>query len=298
MKSETESTLLVTGASGQLGRRVVELLLETHPAARVIAGSRDPGKLADLADKGASLRPVDFDDPEGLATAFAGVDRLLIVSTDAVMVPGQRLHQHLAAIRAAQQAGVKHVIYTSTVNAEENSVLAVAPDHLATENALEQSSLGYTILRNNYYADNLLPGLAHALQEGKWYHAAGEGAISYATREDCAAVAASALASGFDGRRTLEVTGPEALTIPEVAVLVATVTGRPLEPVPVPVEALVSGLVASGLPDPVARLIASFDHAAALGALAPLTATVKDLTGREPQALAEFLATHASKLKA
>jgi NAD(P)H dehydrogenase (quinone) len=297
MKSETEPTLLVTGASGNLGRRIVELLLE-QGGATVIAGSRDPGKLAGLVEKGATVRTVDFDQPETLATAFAGVDRLVLVSTDAVMVPGQRLAQHQAAVRAAAQAGVQHVVYTSTVNAEEDSVLLVAPDHLATERALEQSTLGYTILRNNYYADNLLPGLAHALQDGKWYTATGEGTISYVTREDCAAVAAAALTSDFTGRRTIEVTGSESLGVAEVATLVTSVTGRPLEPVQVPVAGLVAGIIASGLPEPVARLIASFDEAAALGVLAPVTTTVKDLTGREPQTLAHFIRQHAPQLTA
>lgn len=295
MKSETEPTLLVTGASGNLGRRIVELLLQ-QGGATVIAGSRDPGKLTDLVAKGATARTVDFDQPDTLAAAFAGVDRLVLISTDAVMVPGQRLAQHQAAVRAAEQAGVKHVVYTSTVDAEENSALLVAPDHLGTERALQQSTLGSTVLRNNYYADNLLPGLAHALQEGKWYSAAGEGSISYVTREDCAAVAAAAVASDFSGRRTLEVTGPAALPTAEVARLVTSVTGRPLEVVAVPVAGLIAGIVSSGLPEPVARLIASFDEAASLGVLAPLTSTVEILTGHEPQTLEAFLTAHRTRL--
>lgn len=289
MKSETESTWLVTGASGNLGRRVVELLLEKG-GARIIAGSRDTAKLADLAAKGAELRTIDFDRPENLTEAFRGVDRLLLVSTDAIVVPGQRIAQHEAAIRAAEEAGVRHLVYTSTVDAEEDSALLVAPDHLATERALGRSTLGYTVLRNNSYADNLLPGLAHSLATRKWFSAAGEGGVTYVTREDCAAAAAGAIASDYDGRRTFEVTGPRAWKTREVAEVVSQITGRPLEVIDVPLDALVAGIIASGLPEGVARLIGSFDEAAARGRLAPLTDAVAELAGRPPQDLEGFLA--------
>lgn len=288
MKRETNPTWLVTGASGNLGRQVTELLLKKG-GGHVIAGTRDPGKLADLAGKGAELRIVDFDKPETLAAAFAGVDRLVLVSTDAVMVPGQRIAQHQAAIRAAETAHVRHVVYTSTVDAEEDSALLVAPDHLATERALENSSLTYTILRDNYYADNLLPGLQHALLSGKWYSAARDGEISYVVRADCAAAAAEAVASDYDARRTLEITGPRTWTVDHVARLVSLITRKPLEVVHLSAPELITGMTGNGMPEPVARLITSFDQAAALGKLGPVTDAVKQLTGRAPEDLESFL---------
>ncbi|MEO5728244.1 MAG: NAD(P)H-binding protein, partial [Byssovorax sp.] len=143
-------TLLVTGASGQLGRRVVELLLEAK-AGTVVAATRDPAKLADLAARGVLVRKADFDDEGSLAEAFAGVDRLLLISTDSLVRPGHRLAQHQAAVRAAVSAGVGHIVYTSFTNPGVESPITVAPDHRLTEEAIAATKLGFTILRNNLY---------------------------------------------------------------------------------------------------------------------------------------------------
>ena len=179
------STLLVTGAAGQLGQRVIHHLLETYKVApgRIIAATRSPEKLADLAAKGVVTRKADFDDAAGLSAAFAGVDRLLIISTDALAVPGQRLKQQTAAVEAAKKAGVKHILYTS-MPAPEGSLVSFAPDHLGTENAIKASGIGYTILRDAWYFDNFLHGLPHSLEIGKWYTATGGGRVSNISRED------------------------------------------------------------------------------------------------------------------
>ena len=138
-------TFLVTGAGGHLGRRIVELLLEAK-ARRVIAASRDPAKVVDLAAKGAETRRADFDDPASLDAAFKGVDRLLIVSTDDVVTPGKRLRQHTAAVEAAARARIGHVVYTSMPNPEPGSLIPFAPDHYGTEQALAKSALADSLV--------------------------------------------------------------------------------------------------------------------------------------------------------
>src|SRR5262245_25229277 len=160
-------TILITGAAGQLGQRIIYHLLETEkvPAAKIIAATRDPAKLADLAAKGVITRKADFDDAASLESAFKGVDRLLIISTDALAVPGVRLKQHKAAVDAAAKAGVKHIAYTS-MPSPDKSLVTFAPDHLGTENAMKATDIPYTIFRNAWYMDNYLHGMPHNLQSG------------------------------------------------------------------------------------------------------------------------------------
>src|SRR5690606_13304042 len=196
-------TLLVTGASGQLGRLAVQFLLESYDGT-IVAATRTPEKLADLSQR-VVVRQADFEDPASLASAFAGVDRLLLISTDAVDVPGRRLNQHRNAIKAAEQAGVKHVVYTSIINPGPDSPAFVAPDHRGTEEALSASSLGWTSLRENIYMDMLLMSVSQALQSGKLVNAIGDGKAAYITREDVAHASAAALIAPFEGRRTLEI---------------------------------------------------------------------------------------------
>ena len=168
-------TLLVTGATGQLGKLVLDQLLGSGvEPARIIATSRETAKLADYAAKGVKTRAADFDDPASLESAFAGADRILIISTDALDQPGKRLKQHLAAVAAAKKAGAKHILYTS-MPSPETSVIPFAPDHLGTENAIKATGIPYTILRNGWYMENLFMALPHALETGQWYSSSGEG---------------------------------------------------------------------------------------------------------------------------
>ncbi|MGH8025616.1 MAG: NmrA family NAD(P)-binding protein, partial [Pseudoxanthomonas sp.] len=173
-------TLLVTGVAGHLGRALLGHLLDTLkiPPGRIIATTRKPETLVELAARGVDVRAADFDDPASLVPAFTGADRLLLVSTDALMQPGQRLAQHRNAIDAAVQAGVKHVVYTS-MPAPETSLVRFAPDHLGTEQALASSPLSWTVLRNAWYFENLLHSVPGALAGGQWFSAAGEGGIAY-----------------------------------------------------------------------------------------------------------------------
>ncbi|GAB4579892.1 MAG: SDR family oxidoreductase [Anaerolineales bacterium] len=291
----SSQTLLVTGASGHLGRRVVELLLEAD-AGPIIATTRTPEKLADLAAKGVEVRFADFDQPESLAAAFAGADRLFLVSTDMLMVPGHRLVQHRAAVDAAVQAGVQHVLYTSLIRPEPGTPISLAPDHYGTEQALVNSPLDWTFLRNNVYTDGFLMSLPQAIARGSLVAATGEGGAAYITREDCARAAAAALASSTTGRYILNITGPDVVTHAELAAIASEISGKKVDYVSLPAQELTNLLSGTGLPQPVVDLIVSFDTAVAQGFLDEVSSTVTDLTGRPPQSVRDFLFAHRDAL--
>lgn len=295
MSENHQPTLLVTGASGHLGRRVLELLLESQNRT-IIATTRTPEKLADFGERGVIVRPADFENLASLAEAFAGADRLLLISTDALSVPGQRLNQHRNAVKAAEQAGVSHVVYTSLINPGPDSPVLLAPDHLGTETALAESKMGWTVLRENIYAEVLLGSLIQAVQFGGLFNAAANGKAAYITREDCARAAAAALAASFEGRRTLDITGPEALSQTELAALAGRISGKQLDYVPLEPEVLIQNMVNAGLPRPLAATYASFDTAIAQGKFSAVTNSVEELTGRKPISVAEFLAANRDAL--
>lgn len=293
-------SILVTGAGGQLGRRVLELLLGDGAAPAtaepIIATTRNPAGLAAFAARGITVRVADFDDPATLARAFDGARRVLLISTDALDRPGRRLAQHQAAVRAIAAAGAEQVVYTSLPDAPDTPVL-LAPDHAGTEAAIAATRLDYTILRNNLYADLLPATLARAAASGQLVDARGSGAVAWVTREDCARAAASAIARRTPGRHILDVTGPAAVTSRELAAIASHLAGKPIEHVSVPLDALVAGMVDHGLPRPVAEIYASFDAAVAAGKLARVTDTVQQLTGRPPEPIAEFLRSHRAELR-
>lgn len=277
------STLLVTGANGKLGRHVVNLLL-AKGGHTVIATSRDPSKLADLAAKGAQTRRVDFDDPASLRDAFKGVDRVLIISTDA-LGSGQRLAQHKNAVQAAKEAGAA-IIYTSMPKPDVSKV-TFAGDHLGTEQAIRASGATYTILRNAWYQENLLAALPHALETGQWFSASGVGLISHIAHADCAEAAAAALTQAPENK-TYTLTGPELLTTKEIAALASAATGKPLTVIDVTDEQLAGGLNAAGLPEAIIPMLVSFDANTREGGFDVLTDNVEVLTGHKPHSLADF----------
>lgn len=292
------SKLIVTGASGQLGQRVLAHLLDTlaAPASRIIATTRKPETLGAWSDRGVQVRRADFDDPTSLARAFEGGERLLLISTDAIDRPEGRLPQHLAAIRAAESAGLRHVVYTSLPEPEDSPLL-IAPDHVGTERALADSALpGWTVLRNHWYFENLFMSVPQALASGQWYSAAGDGGIAHIARDDLAHAAAVALADDRDTKRTLTLSGDRAWTTAEIAAAVAEATGKPLAVVPVAVAALTRGMVDSGLPPALAETFASFDSTIAAGRLAGVTRDYRALTGRAPQSFEDWLQANADAL--
>lgn len=286
-------TLLVTGASGQFGRAVLAHLLDTLqlPASRIVATSRKPDDLAEFAARGVTVRSADFDQPETLVAAFAGAERLLLISTDALLEPGKRLRQHRAAIDAAANAGVKHVVYTS-LPSPDNSHISFAPDHLGTEQALAASSLGWTNLRNAWYFENLAFVVPGALASGQWYSAANGAGIAYIARNDLARAAAVALASDVAANRTLTLTGARSYGAEEIAGKISARVGKPLQVIDVSAEQLKDGLLAHGFPSPLADVFVSFDVATAAGDLGEVTGDYAALTGRAPTAFDEWLAAN------
>ena len=246
-----------------MGRRVVELLLEKG-AGKIVAGTRKPEKLADLAAKGVTVRQADFENAKELEAALAGVDRVLIISSDAIDRPGRRIAQHKAAVSAAASAGVKHAVYTSMPNPETSPVV-FAPDHLGTEEALKASGMSWTILRDCWYTDILVPTLAPAVGSSTLTGAAGQGGTPYVTREDCARAAAAALASDDTTNKTYNITGPAVWTWSELAGLASELTGWPVTYVPVSAEERTAQLIAAGTPEPIAKLIVSVQLAIAQG---------------------------------
>lgn len=289
--------LLVTGAAGQLGRATILHLLQTSnvAAADIVAASRDPSKLAEFAEKGIETRKADFTDEEGLAEAFSGIDRVLIISTDDLVTPGGRLKQHQAAVAAAARAGVGHILYTSMPNPNK-SLVSFAPDHLGTEEAVKATGIPYTILRNAWYDDNYLLSMPHNLQTGQWYTASGEGRVANISRDDCARAAAAALANPPAGNKTFTLTGPQSLNASEIARLVSDATGKPLQVIPVTDEQLAGGMTAAGLPEFLVKMLVSADANIRAGNFDLVTEDYLILTGHAPQTLAAYFNENRSAL--
>ena len=289
--------LFVTGANGHLGRATLRHLLETQKIAPadIVAGSRNPSKLAELSQAGVETRKADFDDREGLVAAFTGIDRLLIISTDELATPGKRLQQHRNAVAAAVTAGVGHIVYTSMPN-PDRSLVSFAPDHFETEQAIKASGLPYTILRNAWYSDNYLMSMPHNLQIGTWHTSMGDGRVSNISRDDCARAAATALTKPPAGNATLTLTGSESLSAIEIAAIVFAIAGKPLQVVPVSDEQSTEGLKAAGLPNFVVEMLVSTDANIRAGNFDLVTSDFEMLTGARPQSLNAFLENHRAAL--
>lgn len=289
-------TLLVTGASGQLGRLVLDALLAAGKApASIIATTRDTSRLADYAARGVTVRAANFEDPASLDAAFAGAAKVLIISTDALDQPGKRLAQHKAAVAAAKKAGAKHILYTSMPQPDD-SLVTFAPDHLGTEEAIKATGIPYTILRDGWYAENLFLSLPHALATGAWYTSSGDGRIAHITRADtAAAIAGAALKAGGDSR-TYTLTGTKSRTAEEIAAVVSAATGKPLKVVHVTDAELAEGLKAAGLPEGFIPTVVSFDANTREGKIASVTDDAQTLSGRKPTSLEDFVAASKAAL--
>lgn len=273
--------VLVTGASGQLGSQVVELLLKTHKG-KVIAGSRSVEKLEGLKAKGVEVRKVDFDDPTTTDQAFKDVDKLLIVSTDALAVPGLRLKQHLSALASAKKNNVKHIVYTSLTNAPD-SPISFAPDHAGTEKAIQDSGITYTILRNNWYFENLASAVGPAKQSGVLMTATENGKVGFVSRADCARVAAAVLLKDDFKNKIIEVTNSQSYSYADIASAIK------VDIVRITQEQLQAGLKEHGMPGFVIDLIATYEKAVATGKMNVTSNIVEEITGKKATTLSEAL---------
>jgi NAD(P)H dehydrogenase (quinone) len=279
--------IVITGASGQLGRLVIARLLETVPASQIIAAVRDPKKVADLAAKGVQVRQADYSQPATLDGAFKDAEKILLISSSEV---GQRLVQHQAVIDAAKRQGVKLLGYTSVLHASD-SKLGLAEEHRQTEAALARSGVPTVVLRNGWYHENYTAGVAHALANGAHFGSAGEGRISSASRADYAAAAAAVLMSNEDqGGKVYELAGDESYTLSDFAAEIARQSGKPVVYTDLPQADYKAALLQAGLPEFVAQLLADSDAAAAKGALLDDSRQLSQLIGRPTTPLASAIA--------
>jgi NAD(P)H dehydrogenase (quinone) len=286
--------VIVTGASGQLGRLVAEHLLDRLSPEEIILVSRRPHALADIAERGVEVRRGDFDEPASLTEAFAGGERMLLISTMAV---GHRVQQHQNALEAAAAAGVRHVAYTSTTNPVVGHPCGeVVEDHRLTEELLHGDGLAWTVLRNAAYAELQVPLGAIAVTYGKLVTNAGPGRVAPISRSDCAAAAAVVLTTDGHEGQTYEITGPEALSQADIARLLTEITGRPVQMIETGDRRLLWGLTRLGTPKPMGRMIVQLGVATREGYFDVVDPAFETLVGRPARRLREVLVENRGEL--
>lgn len=268
----------ITGASGQLGRIVVDKLKKKLPATEIVALVRSPGKAADL---GVAARQANYSEPDTLPKALAGIDTLLLISSSEV---GQRSAQHRNVIEAAKQAGVQWIVYTSLLHAD-TSPLSLAAEHKDTEAMLRASGIPFTLLRNGWYMENHTASAKAALAAGAFIGAAGDGRIAGAAREDYAEAAASVLSSPGHRGKTYELAGDTPYTLAQLAAEIGRQAGRELPYKDLGREGYAAALEQAGLPAWLAQALAAWDADAATGALDDGSRTLSALIGRPTTAL-------------
>ncbi|MFD5007697.1 SDR family oxidoreductase [Streptomyces mutabilis] len=278
--------IVVTGATGQLGRLVVEELLTRVPAEQIVAAVRSPEKAADLAERGVQVREADYDRPETLEPAFQGADKILLISGSEV---GRRIPQHQAVIDAAKNAGVSLLAYTSVLHAD-TSALPVAPEHQVTEEAIKTSGLTYSLLRNGWYNENYVPTAQQGVANGVIIGSARDGRVAAASRADYAAAAAVVLTGDGHADTVYELAGDTAFTMDDLAAEVTAVTGTPVAYQDLPADAHTKALTDAGLPEPVVEMLVSIDAGTADGQLADASGDLSRLTGRPTTPVRETLA--------
>lgn len=276
-------TIAVTGATGQLGRLVIARLKETVPASGIVALVRSPAKAADL---GVEAREADYGNPDALARALAGVDTLLLISSNEI---GQRAAQHRNVVNAATAAGVGRIVYTSLLHADR-SPLSLAEEHRATEADIRASGIPFTILRNGWYTENHTGSVGAALAGGAFIGSAGDGRISSATRADYADAAVAVLTgSGHEGK-TYELAGDEAVTLADLAAEISRQSGKDIPYRNLPEADYAAILAGFGLPEAFAKGIASWDVDASKGALFDDGRQLSALIGRTTTPLSAAVA--------
>lgn len=271
------SRFLVTGASGQLGRLVIDGLLKTVPASQIGVLVRSEKAAAEFAARGLHVHNGDYSRPDSLKAAFAGVDRALLISSSEI---GQRTAQHRNAIEAARQAGVKLLAYTSLLHAD-TSPLGLAEEHRQTEAALKASGVPHALLRNGWYSENYAASIPAALAHGALLGSADGGRIASAARADYAEAAVRVLtAAELEAGRIYELAGDASYTLAEFAAELSKQSGKAVAYRDLPQADYEAALVGAGLPGPFAALLADSDAGAAKGALFDDSHTLSQLIGR------------------
>ena len=278
--------IVITGASGQLGRLVIDELLKTVSASEIVAAVRTPAKVVDLATRGVQVRQADYTQPATLDAAFKGADQLLLISSSEL---GQRAAQHRAVIDAAKRASVKLVAYTSVLHADR-SPLGLAAEHRETEAMLAASGLPHVLLRNGWYTENYAASIPSALAHGAVLGSAGVGRIASAARADYAAAAAAVLTRPDQAGRIYELAGDDAYTLADFAAEIARQSGKAIVYKDLPEAEYKAILIGAGLPEALADLLADSDVGASKGGLFDDARQLSQLIGRPTTPLAASVA--------
>lgn len=268
--------IAVTGATGQLGRIVIDALLKKVPAAEIVAAVRTPAKAADLAALGVIVRQADYGQPETLEAAFAGVDKLLLISGSEV---GQREAQHKAVIDAAKAAGVGFIAYTSLLHAD-TSPLGLGVEHRATEALLKAAGIPFALLRNGWYTENYAASIPPALAHHAFIGAAGEGRIASAARQDYAEAAAEVITRDDQAGKVYELSGDDSYTLAQFAAEIAAQSGEKVDYVNLSQADFAAALKGAGLPEGLAEMLADSDAGAEKGGLFDDSRQLSKLIGR------------------
>lgn len=277
----------ITGASGKLAGNALNHLLKRTSAANIVGITRDPDKAAGFASQGIEIRAGNFDEPEALAKAFAGIHRLLIVP-GSDLTPGARIRQHAAAIHAAVKAGVGHIIYISTLGAKASPEDGILETHWATEQALIKSGAPWTLLRMGPYTESLLDAAKNAVATGV-YSAMDGAPAAWVVREDIAAAAAGILATEGHEGITYYATGPVSIQPAGVAAIMAKVSGKPVRFEPLTADQQRANLTKAGLPPFLIGPILKFQMASRDGLFDLVTGDVGRLSGRPAESPEQFL---------
>ena len=291
-KQTAELSIAVTGASGHLGRLVIEALLDRKfPASKIVACVRDPHKVSDFAGRGVEVRLGDYTQPDSLDAAFKGIERLLLISSNEV---GERLPQHKSVVAAARRTGVKFIAYTSIPKAD-TTLMQLAAEHKATEQLIRESGISFAFLRNSWYFENYTDRLPSILEHKAIFGSAGQGRVSAATRADYAAAAAAVLTADYHENKVYELGGDTAFTLTELAAEIAKQTGAEIVYRDLPVEQYAQALIGAGLPEPLARVLADADLGIKRGDLSVESGDLSRLTNRPTTTLAEAVASALKK---
>ena len=283
--------IAITGATGQLGRLVIDALVKRVPASSIVAAVRSPEKADDLNALGVTLRTADYNQPDTLRTAFAGVEKVLLISSSEV---GQRAAQHQAVIEAAKAAGVKFIAYTSLLHAD-TSPLGLAREHRITEALLQASGIPFALLRNGWYTENYAASIAPALAHHAFIGAVGAGRISSAARADYAAAAAEVMSRDDQGGKVYELAGDDSYTLAQFSAEIAKQSGEAVDYINMPQAEFAAALKGAGLPEGLAEMLADSDAGAEQGGLLDNSRTLSQLIGRPTTPFAEVIKATLAK---
>lgn len=286
-------SIVITGATGQLGQHVIEALLELNvPAARIVATGRSVEKLSRFADRGVRVTAMDYDDATSVAEALKGASKVLLISGSAV---GQRVEQHRTVIEAAKAEGVELLAYTSIANADTTG-MKLASEHQVTEAILKESGVPFVLLRNGWYLENYTEQLPGTLAQGALAGSAGEGRVSGASRADYAHAAAAVLVAGDQSGKVYELGGDEAFTMDELAAEISAASGKTVVYNDLPADQYAGLLTSVGVPEAFAEILADSDLGIARGDLLVTGGDLRKLIGRPSTPLSEAVRSAAASV--